>query len=126
MHKPASNARFAFGLAVTLIALGGRAAGSDDTAKVREQIRAFESGTGRIPPSIRSVLAPDGKPAYLFTAPCCDIPNPLYDAEGRFICAPTGGFTGLGDGKCPDWVHDALRQQRPRTPAPAASAASGL
>lgn len=102
------------------------AAGPDDTsAKVREQIRAFEAGTGRPSPYIQSVLAPDGRPVYLFTAPCCDIGNPLYDAEGRFICAPSGGFTGQGDGKCPAWVHDALREQRSRAPDATATAASG-
>jgi hypothetical protein len=35
--------------------------------------------------------------------PCCDIPSQLYDREGQVICAPDGGFTGAGDGKCPDF-----------------------
>jgi hypothetical protein len=28
----------------------------------------------------------------------------LYDAGGDMICAPDGGLTGKGDGKCPDFL----------------------
>ncbi|HZX73217.1 MAG TPA: hypothetical protein VFE57_02270 [Cyclobacteriaceae bacterium] len=27
----------------------------------------------------------------------------LVDSDGNYICAPSGGFTGSGDGKCPDF-----------------------
>jgi hypothetical protein len=27
----------------------------------------------------------------------------LYDAAGKSMCAPDGGFSGQGDGKCPDF-----------------------
>ena len=40
--------------------------------------------------------------AYLFIAPCCDQFDVLYNATGTAICAPAGGITGRGDGKCPD------------------------
>ena len=47
------------------------------------------------------------------------------DEHGRKICAPTGGFTGRGDGKCPAWVAEALDRLRNKAePAAAASAAS--
>ena len=81
---------------------------------IRERIRAFETGIGRRPNDLVSFTGPDNRPVYLFTAPCCDQFNPLYDAEGRFICAPTGGFAGSGDGKCPAWV--GMRKHR--LPAP--------
>ena len=35
---------------------------------------------------------------------CCDTPSLLYDAEGHQICWPDGGFTGSGDGRCPDFA----------------------
>lgn len=41
-----------------------------------------------------------GSTAYLFVAPCCDQFNVLYDADGRRLCAPSGGITGRGDGRC--------------------------
>ncbi|KQW46182.1 MULTISPECIES: hypothetical protein [unclassified Roseateles] len=81
---------------------------------IRERIRAFETGAGG-PADLLSFDGPDGRPVYLFTAPCCDHFNPLYDAEGRLICAPTGGIHGAGDGRCPAWVPEA-RSRKMRWP----------
>ena len=44
-----------------------------------------------------------GKKVYLFTPQCCDQFHMLYDDSCKSICAPTGGFTGRGDGKCTDF-----------------------
>jgi len=44
-----------------------------------------------------------GKKVYLFTADCCDFYNIAYDENCNPLCAPSGGFTGGGDGKCPDF-----------------------
>jgi hypothetical protein len=44
---------------------------------------------------------------FLFTAPCCDQYNTLYDMKCNPVCAPTGGITGKGDGKCPDFIAEA-------------------
>jgi hypothetical protein len=41
-----------------------------------------------------------GKKVYLFSADCCDQFNYLYDKDCNVICAPSGGFTGRGDGAC--------------------------
>ncbi len=49
----------------------------------------------------------NGKTTYLVTAHCCDQYNVLYDMDCKPICAPTGGFTGKGDGKCPDFSANA-------------------
>ena len=46
----------------------------------------------------------DGKPYYYVRSPCCDFFNYLYDSNGDYLCSPDGGFTGKGDGKCPDNV----------------------
>ncbi len=48
-----------------------------------------------------------GKTVYYVLSPCCDMYNYLYDADGNAICAPDGGFTGRGDGKCPDFKQTA-------------------
>src|SRR5262245_25561741 len=37
---------------------------------------------------------------YLFSSPCCDQFNYVYDRNCKVICAPSGGFTGKGDGNC--------------------------
>ena len=63
-----------------------------------------------------------GQPAYYLLSPCCDQYNPLFSAEGREICNPSGGFTGRGDGICPKpmdpgtkatlvWSHPAATSQ---------------
>jgi hypothetical protein len=42
--------------------------------------------------------APVGNPPQ-----CCDQFSELFDVDSNFICAPDGGFTGAGDGKCSDF-----------------------
>jgi hypothetical protein len=42
-----------------------------------------------------------GRTYYYAVSGCCDQLNPVYDAEGRYVCAPDGGFSGRGDGRCP-------------------------
>jgi len=44
-----------------------------------------------------------GKKTFLITAHCCDQYNVLYDENCTMICAPSGGFSGKGDEKCPDF-----------------------
>ena len=62
------------------------------------------------------VDSPDGQRFYLFTPPCCDQFNKLYDANGHYVCAPSGGFTGGGDGRCPAWVQHARWAMPPDLP----------
>lgn len=40
---------------------------------------------------------------FLFSSNCCDQFNSLYDESCHVICAPSGGFTGRGDGRCTDF-----------------------
>ncbi len=44
---------------------------------------------------------------YFVPARCCDVPSVLYDADGKRLCEPDGGFVGHGDGRCSDF-----REQR--------------
>ena len=45
-----------------------------------------------------------GKTVYLFSSNCCDQYNIVLDANCQYICAPTGGITGKGDGQCADFT----------------------
>jgi hypothetical protein len=47
------------------------------------------------------------KTVYVFTAQCCDQYNVAYDDSCNMICAPSGGFSGRGDGKCPGFADSA-------------------
>jgi hypothetical protein len=45
-----------------------------------------------------------GQTVYFFPVPgCCDQSSVLYNEDCNPICAPDGGFSGGGDGKCPDF-----------------------
>jgi hypothetical protein len=46
-----------------------------------------------------------GEPAYFIQSGCCDQYDPVFSASGKYICSPSGGFEGSGDGKCP-WPAD--------------------
>jgi hypothetical protein len=51
----------------------------------------------------------NGKTVYLVVPDCCDQYISLYDGDCHFLCAPSGGFTGKGDGKCPDFYDKATK-----------------
>ena len=44
-----------------------------------------------------------GETVYLFSTAVADGMNSLYDKEGKLLGQPTGGFTGRGDGKFPNF-----------------------
>jgi hypothetical protein len=44
-----------------------------------------------------------GARVYLVAAPCCDQFNPLYDSACNLLFSPSGGITGKGDRKNPDF-----------------------
>ncbi len=72
------------------------------SAWVQKLISEFATSSTSRPPSAIWKVQYNGTEAYLFIEHCCDQFNYLYSAEGVLICAPTGGFAGAGDGKCPD------------------------
>jgi len=72
-------------------------------ACVREQINAIEKKTVTNPPLQIDEYEYQGKKTFLFKADCCDQFNALYDEDCKVICAPSGGYTGRGDGKCKDF-----------------------
>lgn len=49
----------------------------------------------------------NGEKVYGFSLGCCDMFYEVYNANCDFICAPAGGFTGKGDGRCPDFSQNA-------------------
>lgn len=44
-----------------------------------------------------------GKKVFVVSADCCDFFTTAYDENCNYICAPSGGFTGRGDGLCNDF-----------------------
>ena len=62
-----------------------------------------------------------GGQVVFYVAPrCCDMYSTLYDANGTVLCAPDGGLSGGGDGRCPDFIAQKTNEKilwRPRSPA---------
>jgi hypothetical protein len=52
----------------------------------------------------------NNKTVYLAVADCCDQYNYVYDENCNLFCAPSGGITGKGDGKCPDFYDKATEE----------------
>ena len=67
---------------------------------VKQQIRAYEMSTSDAVSKVRRKVIYAGGPAYLIPSPCCDKYDYFYDSRGVVLCAPSGGFTGRGDGSC--------------------------
>ncbi len=66
------------------------------------QIRDFER-MGNNAPAFVARYDYHGQVVYYVAPRCCDIPSILYDSTGTVLCAPDGGITGRGDGRCPDF-----------------------
>jgi hypothetical protein len=69
-------------------------------ARIVQEIRRLESDPSAKPTLPLRRVRYLGRQAYLLMSPCCDLVNHLYSADGRFLCAPSGGLTGRGDGRC--------------------------
>ena len=44
-----------------------------------------------------------GQTVYYIPPRCCDVASTLLDANCTILCAPDGGISGGGDGKCADF-----------------------
>lgn len=80
--------------------------GSGNPSWVNQLIVQFQNAPPGNPP--QSIWRYDykGQTVYYVPAQCCDQFSVLYDSKGNVICAPDGGFTGGGDGRCPDFFRE--------------------
>jgi hypothetical protein len=76
----------------------------DGPAWLQALIARIETEPVSNPPSSILSYRYRGELVYFRPARCCDIPSELYDEEGTLLCRPSGGFTGGGDGRCPDFA----------------------
>ena len=66
-------------------------------------IRSFERAGSAAPAYVARYEYRDQR-VYYVAPRCCDVPSFLYDSSGTVLCSPDGGFTGQGDGQCPDFM----------------------
>jgi hypothetical protein len=81
--------------------------GDDTPAWVTAMIASFQSQPVGNPPQSIYRYTYDGRTVYYVPPTCCDQLSTLYDVDGNVICAPDGGFSGKGDGRCPDFLEQA-------------------
>jgi hypothetical protein len=96
-----------------MILLAGCAtsAQSSNPAWVDKLIQQFESDPVANPPLSIWRYDYNGQTVYFVPAQCCDIYSMVYNASGSLLCAPDGGITGEGDGKCPDFFSSRTNEQ---------------
>jgi hypothetical protein len=76
---------------------------NDNPEWVNNLINEFENQSVGNPP--QSIWQYDylGQRVYYVPPQCCDQFSTLYDKNGNVLCAPDGGISGTGDGKCSDF-----------------------
>lgn len=67
---------------------------------IQQKIDVIRAQAKWNPPAEVNEYIFENKHVYLFSSPCCDQFNTLYDENCNALCAPSGGYTGRGDGKC--------------------------
>lgn len=70
---------------------------------IKNKIRKIENEGVRNPPATVWQYKYNGKTVYYIPPYCCDATSELYDDKCNLLCRPDGGFSGGGDGKCPDF-----------------------
>lgn len=76
---------------------------TDTPACVKSLIEQIKTQSVWSPPARVYRYTYQGKTVYFVPQHCCDIPSVLYDEQCNMLCAPDGGISGGGDGKCTDF-----------------------
>jgi len=77
--------------------------GNDWPPFVDQLIAELEAGPKKNPPGSIWKYNYNGLVVFYIPPSCCDVPGELYTSDGEPVCAPDGGITGAGDGRCPDF-----------------------
>ncbi len=76
---------------------------------IENKIQDIQNSPVENPPKEVWLWEYNGVSYYYFTAACCDQFSELYDADCNLVCAPDGGFTGMGDGNCVPGILNATK-----------------
>ena len=87
------------------LACRGAPAPADRTPRwLAAKLKGFEDSAAVNPPEFVASYTYQGHLVYYISPRCCDQYSVLYDSTGAELCAPDGGITGRGDGRCPEFV----------------------
>jgi len=76
---------------------------------IQNKISAILKGEKTNPPTEVWKWEDEGKIYYYISSDCCDQYNYLFDSNCNQVCAPDGGFTGNGDGNCPEFSGEIVK-----------------
>lgn len=79
----------------------------EDPAWVKDSVSEALKNPVQNPPLSVSKCLYKNKIFYFLPSPCCDQFDYLYDFDGDEFCAPSGGITGYGNGKCSNFFEKA-------------------
>ena len=99
-----------FLLILAVPALFGKHCGENKNkipACIQKKIDDIKAEAKWNPPAEVNEYIYNGQHVFLFSSNCCDQYIQLYDDSCNYLCAPSGGFTGKGDGKCADFSEKA-------------------
>ncbi|MBI1344386.1 MAG: hypothetical protein GC171_15805 [Terrimonas sp.] len=74
---------------------------------IQQRIESIKAQPKWNPPAQVDEYEYQGQKVYLFTSDCCDQYIQALDGSCNYICSPSGGITGGGDGKCTDFYKEA-------------------
>ncbi|RYF78310.1 MAG: hypothetical protein EOO39_01805 [Cytophagaceae bacterium] len=74
---------------------------------IRDLIAQMQKAPVRNPRGSVTQYTYKGRAVYYIPSDCCDGFNSLRDADCNTICAPDGGLSGGGDGRCSDFYQTA-------------------
>jgi hypothetical protein len=83
----------------------------DSPGWLRDLVQELATEPVANPPASITAFTYRDQTVYYLPPRCCDVFSVLYDASGVVLCAPDGGLTGRGDGRCPDFA-SARRDER--------------
>lgn len=78
-------------------------AGAQTSVCIQTVIDKIKSEPVRNPPAKVYSYQYNGQRVYFIPQYCCDAFSVLMDGNCNVICAPDGGISGGGDGKCKDF-----------------------
>lgn len=76
---------------------------------IEDKIIEFKKNEVQNPPAQIWKWEDNGTSYFYVTSNCCDQYNYLYDENCNVVCAPDGGFTGNGDGNCPEFSSSIIK-----------------
>jgi len=115
------------GIALLVLSLGchGAPKSAEQTPDwLAARIKGLEDSSGVNPPELVASYSYQGHTVYYVAPRCCDQYSVLYDSSGAELCAPDGGITGRGDGRCPEFVAQRTNEKILWRPPAARGAAS--